>query len=245
MRRFSLNKNDVIRSLRGTIYYSILDLKEIAFYFLIIIGVSLLVSVIGLIVSVINNKNSSVYSGTLNMGALAAVIMVIIIGVQMTTKKELRSSFIFPTDKKTYVLGNFIGMVINISLLILIASLFLVMEMLVIKTISNFNADFFFTSNITPANYLIGFWLSLTVLIIIYSLSFCLLAVKNKKLLVLIVVFILALAVFLPVIWQGLSNFVLFFVRPESVLLFSLKGWLLAFVLNILGYMLIKQREVF
>lgn len=244
MRWLSLNQND-LRSLRGTIYYVLMDLKEIAYYFLIIIGVATLIGSFSLVLTVLSDQNNIyVYSMVLNTGFLAAAVMIIIIGVQITTKKELRLGFVFPTDKKTYVLGCFIGTVINICLLLLIASLLLVVEILVVKAISTFNPDLFFVSSITPANYLIGFWLALTLLSVIYSLTFCLLAVKNKKLLLLISVSVITLYSSFPLIQQGLWSFVLFFVRPESVLLFSLKSWLLVFVLNVLGYMLIKQREV-
>ncbi|MCG8501976.1 MAG: hypothetical protein MJB12_16455 [Firmicutes bacterium] len=243
MRWLSLNQNE-LRSLRGTIYYALLYIREIAFYFLIIIGVATLIGSFSLVYMVVTDQDLYLYSRVLNTAVLAALIMIIIIGVQTSSKKELRLAFIFPTDKKIYVLGNLIGTVINISLLLLMASLLLIVEILVVKVISIFNPGLFFTSSITPANYLIGFWLALTLLSVIYSLSFCLLAGKNKKLLLLILVALTTLSFSFPLIRQGLWNFVLFFIRPESVLLFSLKAWLLVFVLNILGYMLIKNREV-
>lgn len=241
-----LNHNSK-NSLKGFLLNTSYDIKT-----LIIIGCSIAlgISLANLIIvaSLVTFTDgvSSSNSGALYSGL---VTMLITLGISIfvsTSNSEICKKFVFPINRSTYAIGNYIYILVASFLLMVAVSAVQIIELLLGNLLEIIYSNVYFANFITIEDYLVGFWVSFCYMVffasLIYLLSMCFHRYKIQftTVLVLMLVLVFSFSEVRDIFASGFR----FIFSEESIGLLSVKLLILSVVFNTVAYLPFKRMEV-
>jgi len=214
----------------------------------IILGALPIINFIVLISTRISHPEAFITStnSILGIGFFTMLITLSIAFFVSTCKTEVLSQFVWPINSRVYAVGNFVVMlacalaaVSGVSALLLIEVLPAMILKLVLK-------DFILVNNLTVQNFIEGFWVSFCHIMFSASFSYFVgMYFFRHKIIIGALALVLANLSSFPAVraaYSGMYNFI--YGKHSSIMLFSLKIWLVILLLHILSYIPLKRMEV-
>jgi hypothetical protein len=241
-----LLKDNQRRALKGFIESEIIDSKKL--YIItgaILLGYLILTAVIDVILLSTVQRSSS-NGGALTMGFATVAITMFISAIVVSVGKEVKSAFVFPIDRKTYVFGNFIMFTLNTFGLLLLSSIAFLFEFTIFKILSRIFGNFIYINSVTLESFLVGFWVSFCYILFLTTFTYFIfnLFVKYRLPAVIIVVLGINLPFYFSFSRKYLYHLLVFFTGEQSVILLSIKLIVCAAVFQLLSYLTLRNREV-
>ena len=234
------------RTLKGHVAGSLFNMKNVS----IIVGIILLAQLLMnyLIIFITNgfNGTSNNSGGILTSGFGIALISMIVCGIAAATGKELKMAFTFPINREIYAIGVFIKFITSSMMLLAITTVAAAIELVGSKITSLLLPRFVMINKIDIAGFLLGFWVSLSYIIVAAAMCYCVFMYFNRFKLI-AVALICGTVLLMVAITQGrvlLGRGFIFYFFERSPLLLSIKLWCTALVFHALAYLPLKTLEV-
>jgi hypothetical protein len=241
-----LLKGNQTRALKGFIYGKIIDSRVLYIITAAIVFGYIFVSAIIDTILVSASQASNHIGGALTNGFGMVAIIMLIFGIIMTTRKEARSVFVFPIDRKTYTIGTFIIITLNTIVLLMIAAIGFLLEFIIYQILTRIFDNIIYINVVNLETFLAGFWISLCYIMFFTTLIFSLFTLFARYKFPAVITF--ALVIGLPFITSfGRTAFyriLMFYAGEQSLILLSLKLLVLAVVFQLLSYLSFRKMEV-
>jgi hypothetical protein len=189
--------------------------------------------------------NITASTNILTMGFITVLITLSIAVFSTISNTELNKQFVWPVSRSVYAAGCFIYILYSAVVFISGISVMLLLELLPAAVLKLMFSDILFINVLTVENFITGFWVSLTYLVLVVSAVYCLgMYFYRNKIIVSIIYGTLLILTSIPVfrdIYAQVFQVILF---EQSVILFSIKAWLAIAALHAAAYIPLKRMEV-
>lgn len=241
-----LLKDNSARALKGFIQSRLIGSKKLYIIVAaIVFGNVIISSFIGFLVAKLGSK-SSTNGGALSSGFAMVAMVMFMSAIIMAVGKGMKASFVFPIDRKTYVMGNFIIFFINTIGLLLVSSVAFLLEASVFKILMNFSDNIIYINYASIETYFVGFWISLCyIFFITVFIHFAFMLYARFELPAVIISSLVTLLLFIFAFGRNILYHVLtFFIFEQSILLLSIKLIVLAVVFQGMTWLNMRKMEV-
>lgn len=237
------------RSIRGLLLNIMIDFKKVLMIGLTITcciaAVNLFMLVEKFFPSIYETVNVRHSGLVLDIGFITAIItFCITIGIT-TSKYEFQTKFVFPLTRRIYAVGNFIYVVVGSYLFMVMICALELIETFIYMALDKFSDDFYFINTVTPSSYIIGFFLSMSILIFAVSLVYIVAMFIRSYFLPMIIIIAILFGLFLTSdgfqnmlmdVFNGLWHMA--FIQQLGIL------WGLTILFHLIAYIPLRDMEV-
>lgn len=234
------------RALKGYIESEIMNSKKLYIVLGTILVVYLILTIITdiIILSVRSQSNNS--GGALLTGFGAVAICMLITAIIKASNKEIKTAFIFPINRKTYISGNFIMFGLNILGLLLLSSVIYIFETVIFKILATFYENLIYMNSVTLESFLSGFLISFCYIfaLTVFTFFIFLLFTRFKQRGVILFFLIAGLPIIFKMGRAIYLNIFMFFYNEQAISLLIVKLVGLTMFFQILSYFCMRKMEV-
>jgi hypothetical protein len=232
------------KSVSGFTKYSLLQYKR---FFIIAAVVMLLLVLENLAYTLISYfkflKDSSEipYVGMSVVASFGVAIVAVLLALMTffsATKAKLSQKLSLPISRESFAAANFINILLSTFILFLMVIVMILIETLFGKIFSIFFKDVVLINDITIGNFAAGLWASVSYVVLAASLAYCVgiyLFQHPVRIGILLSIIIILISIFPP---SGKWIF------ESSIVIFSIKIWLLIIVTHVISYFPLRKMEV-
>ncbi len=182
------------------------------------------------------------YFGISVGGYFGAAIIAILLSCMTffsASKTKITQKLRLPVSREIFALCNFLNILVNAAILLWMVVVSMLIETLLGKLFSlNFD-NVIFVNNVTFGDFKTGLWLSISYVILAASFAYCLgiFIFRYPIQTVIVIGIIISLISLFPA-------FVMSIIGEASIVLVSIKTWLLILFLNLSAYLPLRKMEV-
>ncbi len=234
-------------SLKGFLLGSLFDFKSIFITSTAIIGGTMIFNyIISALILILSDTQSSNNAGMLTSGYGIAIITFSIGMFVKMSNKYIGQKFVFPINRDIFAIGNFLFVIIGSIIFLISIITFSFIENIFGKIMELLFKGFVFFNEINFSIFGIGMWTSFCYMVFgiscIYfvSMYFHRFKLHTSIIMGLVIATIIAFP-FIRIAFLHAFKFIFF---EQSVLILSIKLWVLTVIYHILAYIPLKRMEV-
>lgn len=156
-----------------------------------------------------------------------------------TTKKNISYRLRLPINRRVLAVGNFVNIVSSTVLLLLMIIAAILVEEIFGRILSAVGKDVILLQEMNLLNFIEGFWVTASFMILIASLAYCIGIYFFRY--TILTTLILAILISLISIFPSYVGKLFY---ESSILIFSIKVWLMVIALQVISYLPLKKAEV-
>lgn len=241
------------RAFKGYIEYSLMQHKNVFLIASIILAFLTLSNVILTFIQYGSYPQASpgeVVSGMsygLTIGLSIAAAVFAVAAFLSATDRKITAKLKFPLSRQVFAAGNLASLLASAGILLMMVMAASILETIFGNVFASIHKDAVLINNITLENYLTGLWVSASYMVLVASVAYCLGMYFFRYIKTVSVILVLAICfvtLYSPAGKAVLNGFYWLAGEP-SMVLFSIKAWVLIGALHLISYLPLKRMEVF